>query len=146
VTRRHRNARIQCLDPYAELCELIERWVVYDIKSATGGLGYPRKSLDFTMIYSPASSIDPTGYSAEDHGAVAKVVNTLSEADPKLFAAVAMYYKPWMIESFKERGYPSAPDQTFYNRLVRAHAWMLSELLEIAPEYMKRFRAPCTAA
>lgn len=146
MTRRHRNARIQCLDPYAELCELIERWVIYDLKSATGGLGYPRKSLDFTMIYSPASSIDPTGYSAEDHGAVAKIVATLSEADPKLFAAVAMYYKPWMIESFKERGFPTAPDQTFYNRLVRAHAWMLSELMDVAPEYMKRFHGACTTA
>lgn len=146
MTRRQRNARIQCLDPYTELCELIERWVVYDLKSATGGLGYPAKSLDFTFIQSPASSIDPTGYSAQDHGAMAAAVHLLAETDGKLFAAVAMYYKPWMIESFKERGFPSAPDQTFYNRLVRGHAWLDSELMNSAPEYMKKIRRACATA
>lgn len=128
MTRRNKNARIQCLDPYVELCELIERWVVYDIKWATGALGYPRKSLDFSFIQSPASSIDPTGYSAQDHGTLAAAVNRLAEEDEKLFAAIAMYYKPWTIRSFEERGYPRAPDQTFYNRLVRGHAWLQSEM------------------
>lgn len=128
MTRRSRNARIQCLDPYAELCELIERWVIYDLKAATGGLGYPRKSLDFSFIQSLASSIDPTGYSAQDHGALAAAVHLLADTDEKLFAAIAMYYKPWMIAGFEARGFPRAPDQTFYNRLVRAHAWLQSEL------------------
>lgn len=146
MTRRARNARIQCLDPYAELCELIERWVIYDLKSATGGLGYPAKSLDFSFIQSPASSIDPTGYSAQDHGDMAEAVNLLSGADSKLFAALAMYYKPWMIESFKERGFPAAPDQTFYNRLVRAHRWLDSELMNSSPAYMKKVRAACVEA
>lgn len=129
MTRRHKNApRLQCLDPYADLCELIDRWVVRDIKYITGSLGYPRKSLDFSFIQSPASSIDPTGYSAQDHGAIVVAVNRLAEEDEPLFAAMAMYYKPWTIPGFQERGFPRAPDQTFYNRLVRAHRWLQSEL------------------
>ena len=140
MTRRNRNARIQCLDPYTELCELIERWVIYDIKACTGALGYPRKSLDFSFIQSPASSIDPTGYAAQDHGDMASVVNRLAETDEKLFAAVAMYYKPWTIVGYEERGFPRAPAQTFYNRLVRAHSWMHSEMLEISPGYMKNIQ------
>lgn len=128
MTRRSRNQRLKCLDPFAELVELIERWVIHDLKYATGGLGYPSKSLDFTMIYSPASSIDPTGYSAEDHSEVASVVMSLAEVDGDLFAAVAMYYKPWMLQSLIDKGYPQAPSQTFYDRLVRAHRWLDSEL------------------
>jgi len=128
MTRRSRNRRIQILDPYAELCELIERWVVYDIKRVTGALGYPRKSLDFSFKYSPASSIDPTGYCAEDHSDIASAVEMLAEIDGKLFAALAMYYRPWTIQAYEERGFPRAPDQTFYNRLLRAHSWLHAEM------------------
>lgn len=128
MTRRKASARIQCLDHYSELCELIERWVVHDLQSVTGGLGYPRKSLDFAFVQSPASSIDPTGYSAEDHRTVEASVLKLAEHDDGLFAAVSMYYKPWTIIGCVARGYPRAPCQTFYDRLVRAHAWLASEL------------------
>jgi hypothetical protein len=129
MTRRHKNAaRLQCLEPYAELCDLITQWVTRDMAEAAGALGYPHQSLQAVNIRVLASSIDPTGYSAQDHAAVANAVNALSLADEKLFAAVAMYYKPWMIPAMVERGHPQAPDQTFYNRLVRAHAWLQSEV------------------
>jgi len=122
--------RLRCLDPYSELCELIERWVIRDIKAAAGALGYPRKSLDFSFIQSPASCIDPTGYSAQDHSVIATAVDRLAHEDESLFATIAMYYKPWTIAGFVERGFPRAPDQTFYNRLVRAHRWLQSEMLD----------------
>lgn len=128
MTRRHRNARLKCLDPYAELCELIERWVIHDLEAASGGLGYPRRSFNAVNIRVLASSIDPTGYSAQDYSQVAESVEALSSADPDLFAALCMYYKPWMLASLIERGYPFAPSQTFYDRLVRAHRWVQSEL------------------
>lgn len=143
MTRRKTSARLQCLDHYAELCELIERWVVHDLKAVTGGLGFPRKSLDFTFIQSQASSIDPTGYSAEDHRTVEASVMRLAEHDDELFAAVSMYYKPWTIIGCVARGYPRAPVQTFYDRLVRAHAWLASELraeLEKRAELRQRER------
>lgn len=128
MTRRHRNARLKCLDPFAELCELIERWVIHDMEAASGGLGYPRRSLNAVNIRVLASSIDPTGYSAQDHRQVAAAVEALGAGDEELFAALCMYYKPWMLVALSERGYPQAPSQTFYDRLVRAHRWVQSEL------------------
>lgn len=128
MTRRNRNCRLKCLDPYTELVELIERWVIHDMEAASGGLGYPRRSLNAVHIQVLASSIDPTGYSAQDYRQVAAAVEALSTADADLFAALCMYYKPWMLLALSERGYPQAPSQTFYDRLVRAHRWVQSEL------------------
>lgn len=128
MTRRSKNARLKCLDHYAELVELIERWVIHDLKEASGGLGYPRTSLHVVNIQVIASSVDPTGYSAEDHRRVADAVQALGREDEKLFAAICMYYKPWMLAALVERGYPQAPSQTFYDRLVRAHRWIESTI------------------
>lgn len=128
MTRRHRNARLKCLDRFTELVELIERWVIHDIKEASGGLGYPSQSLHVSNIRVLASSIDPTGYSAEDHRQVADAVHALAGTDADLFAAICMYYKPWMLPALIARGFPAAPSQTFYDRLVRAHTWVQSEL------------------
>ncbi|WP_295986445.1 hypothetical protein [uncultured Variovorax sp.] len=128
MTRRERNSRLKCLDPYAELSDLISSWVRHDLHAATGGLGYPSHSLNFDRVQVHASSIDPTGYCARDHSLVAASVNALAATDGNLFAALAMYYKPWMIESLKDRGFPMAPSQTFYDRLVRAHAWVQSTM------------------
>lgn len=129
MTRRNRNARLKCLDPYTELVELIERWVIHDLHAASGGLGYPRRSLHVASIQVLASSIDPTGYSAEDHRHVAEAVEALGAAEEKLFAALCMYYKPWMRAALLQRGFPEAPNQTFYDRLVRAHSWVESTIL-----------------
>lgn len=134
MTRRHKNARLKCLDPYTELVELIERWVIHDLHEASGSLGYPRQSLQVANIRVLASSIDPTGYSAEDHRVVAEAVESLGATDDKLFAAVCMYYKPWMLRALAERGYPEAPTQTFYDRLVRAHSWIDSTICAKRPQ------------
>lgn len=128
MTRRNRNSRLKCLDPYTELVELIERWVMHDLEAASGGLGYPRRSLNAVNIRVLASSIDPTGYSAQDYRQVGAAVEALAPADPDLFAALSMYYKPWMLRALIDRGYPFAPSQTYYDRLVRAHRWVQSEL------------------
>lgn len=133
MTRRHKNARLKCLDAYTELVEMIERWVIHDLHAATGGLGYPRQSLQVASIQVLASSIDPTGYSAQDHRHVAEAVEALGKTDDKLFAAICMYYKPWMLRDLIARGYPEAPSQTFYDRLVRAHSWIDSTICAKKP-------------
>lgn len=133
MTRRHKNARLKCLDPYTELVELIERWVIHELHEASGGLGYPRSSLKVISVQVMASSIDPTGYSAQDHSHVADAVEELGKTDDKLFAAICMYYKPWMLPSLIQRGYPEAPSQTFYDRLVRAHSWLESAVCAKRP-------------
>lgn len=120
--------RLRILDDYADLCSLLDRWVIHQMHSVAGGLGFPRKSLDFSYIQSPASSIDPTGYAAEDHRDTDKAFDSLCKADLELAAAIKMHYMPWSTKALIEEGYPFAPHQTYYDRLVRAHRWMESEL------------------
>lgn len=123
--------RLRILDEHADLCSLIERWVLYQFLSVCGGLGYPRKSLDFSYKSSPASSIDPTGYAVQDHRDIEAAMKKLAETDIDLYAAVKMYYMPWTIRGLQADGYPFAPDQTYYNRLQRAHRWLSSEMRDI---------------
>lgn len=132
--------RLRILDEYADLCSLMERWVIHQMKSVTGGLGYPRKSLDFSYIQSPASSIDPTGYSAEDHTDTDLAFENLCKADSELAAAIKMHYMPWAIEELVKAGYPFSPDKTYYNRLKRAHVWLGSELRQILAKRKEKYR------
>jgi len=126
--------RLKILESHSDLCALLDRWVIHQMKSVTGGLGYPHKSLDFSYIQSPASSIDPTGYSAEDHGDTDTAFANLCDSDLKLAAAIKMHYMPWTIPALVHEGYPTAPLQTYYDRLVRAHVWMESELYRVLAE------------
>lgn len=132
--------RLKILESHADLCALLDRWVIHQMKSVTGGLGYPRKSLDFSYIQSPASSIDPTGYSAEDHTDTDKAFDNLCSADMCLAAAIKMHYMPWSIAALMGEGYPFSPDKTYYNRLVRAHVWLESELFRVLEERKSKNR------
>ena len=116
--------RLKCLDDYADLCSMLERWVTYTMRSVTNSLGYPRKSLDFSFVHSPASSIDPTGCSIEDHRDLEMALEALAEKKPEFSAAVRMYYMPWIVPNLTVLGYPFAPDQTYYNRLKGGHSWL----------------------
>ncbi len=120
--------RLKILDSYSDLCSMLDRWVIHQLKSVAGGLGYPRKSLDFAYVTSPASSVDPTGYSAEDHAELEIALDSLAKEDGELFAAIKMHYMPWTIIALQGNGYPFAPHQTYYDRLKRAHAWLHSEM------------------
>ena len=132
--------RLKLLDAHADLCSMLERWVIHQIHSLTGGLGYPRKSLDFSYVTSPASSIDPTGFSAEDHRDTEQAFQNLCEADQDLAAAIKMYYMPWTIRALEDAGYPVAPNQTYYDRLKRAHQWMESEMSSILATRRESFQ------
>ena len=132
--------RLKLLDTHADLCALIERWAQ---RSIDGPGGYPRVSLNFSSVTSPASSIDPTGCSAQDHRDIDAAMDKIAKADMELFAALKMYYMPWVIISFVHAGYPCAPNQTFYDRLKRAHVWLESELrqcIENRREQAKAYR------
>ena len=132
--------RLKILESHADLCALLDRWVIHQMKSVSGGLGYPRKSLDFAYIQSPASSIDPTGYAAEDHSDTDAAFASLCAAYLQLAAAIKMHYMPWTVMALMGEGYPFSPDKTFYNRLVRAHVWMESELFRVLEERKSKNR------
>jgi hypothetical protein len=133
--------RLKILETHADLCALLDRWVIHQMKSVTGGLGYPRKSLDFAYIQSPASSIDPTGYAAEDHSDTDTAFDNLCRDDHELAAAIKMHYMAWTIPALIAQGYPVGPSQTYYDRLKRAHVWLESELRAVLAARKAKFIA-----
>lgn len=124
------SRRLAILDRYSDLCKLIEMWVIHEVQSTAGSLGYPKKSPGFGEGQArQAGYVDPTGYSAWDHRAVARAIDKLAEHDAELFAAVKMYYMAWTVAPLVAQGFPFPPvrSQTYYDRLERAHAWLQSE-------------------
>ena len=112
----------------AWLVSLLNQWAIHSLRSETGGLGFASGSSWMRGLKSsPASSIDPTGYAARDFRDVDAAMDTLRRDQPKLWAAVNMYYKPWVVDSFKAEGYPHG-NSTFWERLERGHreiAWFM---------------------
>jgi len=124
------SRRLAILDRYADLVKLIEMWVIHEVQATAGSLGYPKKSAGFGEGQArQAGYVDPTGYSAWDHRAVERALDNLMKHDRDLYAAVQMYYKPWTIRELMDLGFPFPPvrHKTYYDRLERAHAWLLSE-------------------
>lgn len=122
------SRRLAILDKYADLCKLIEMWVVHEIQATAGSLGYPRQSAGFGQGQRiQAGYVDPTGYSAWDHRAISRSIESLANTDKNLFAAIKMYYMAWTIKELSENGYPFSPAKTYYERLQRAHVWLDSE-------------------
>lgn len=124
------SRRLAILDRYADLCRLLETWVVHEVQATAGTLGYPRQAAGFGQgQVRQAGYVDPTGYSAWDHRAVARSVDALAHADRDLYAAVQCYYMPWTVQGLVDEGFPFPPirSQTYYDRLERAHAWLQSE-------------------
>ena len=124
------SRRLAILDRYADLCKLIEMWVIHEVQATAGSLGYPKQSAGFGQgQVKQAGYVDPTGYSAWDHRAVARAVDNLSKVDRDLYAAVQCYYMPWTVKELMEMGFPFPPvrHKTYYDRLERAHAWLQSE-------------------
>jgi hypothetical protein len=112
--------RIQ-IEP-AWLVSLLNQWALHDLRSQTGGLGYASGSSWMRgMKSSPASSIDPTGYSARDYRDIESAMSDLMANGTNLWAAVMMYYRPWCVAAFKTEGYPFQTS-TYYDRLHRGHA------------------------
>jgi hypothetical protein len=94
---------------------------MHDLRSQTGGLGYASGSSWMRGLKSsPASSIDPTGYSARDFRDVEAAMDDLRQHGVNLWAALMMYYRPWVIQAFRDEGYPFQTS-TYYDRLHRAH-------------------------
>jgi hypothetical protein len=120
--------RLKILNEYADLCSLIEKWVMHEMHKVTGSLGYPKKSAVFSLIIKGGEHQDPTGFNCKDFTDIAQVFERLCEQEHELGAAVKMHYMHWTILALQQSGYPFAPDQTYYNRLKRGHAWMYSEL------------------
>ena len=124
------SRRLAILDRYADLCKLIEMWVIHEVQATAGTLGYPKQSPGFGQgQVRQAGYVDPTGFSAWDHRAIERALNALMEQDKDLYAAVQCYYKPWTVKDLIAAGYPFPPirAQTYYDRLERAHGWLQSE-------------------
>lgn len=127
----------------AWLVSLLNQWALHDLRSQTGGLGYASGSSWMRGLKSsPASSIDPTGYSARDFRQVEQAMDSLRSSGTNLWAALMMYYRPWVVEAFKEEGYPFQTT-TYYERLHRGHAevWRLMEGYRITVRRMVEERA-----
>lgn len=106
----------------AWLVSLLNQWALHDLRSQTGGLGFASGSSWMRGLKSsPASSIDPTGYAARDFRTVESAMTELMQTGTNLWAALMMYYRPWVIDAFKAEGYPFQTS-TFYERLHRGHA------------------------
>ena len=104
------------------LVSLLNQWAKHDLRTQTGGLGYASGSSWMRGLKSsPASSIDPTGYAARDFRDIEAAMDDLRESGTNLWAAVTMYYKPWVVAAFRDEGYPFATS-TYYDRLHRGHA------------------------
>jgi hypothetical protein len=110
------------------LVALLGAWARHDLKSESGGLGFASGSSWMQGLKSsPASSIDPTGWAAGDFRDLEASMDRLLEAERELWAAVTMYYKPWVIRAFVDEGFPFQ-NGTYYDRLHRAHAWLATEM------------------
>ena len=124
------SRRLAILDRYSDLCKLIEMWVIHEVQATAGTLGYPKQSPGFGQgQVRQAGYVDPTGFSAWDHRAIARAVDALAQTDRDLYAAVQCYYMPWTVQSLVDAGFPFPPirAQTYYDRLERAHGWLQSE-------------------
>lgn len=105
----------------AWLVSLLNQWAIHDLRSQTGGLGYASGSSWMRGLKSsPASSIDPTGYAARDFRDVESAMEDLRENGLNLWAALMMYYRPWVVAAFQHEGYPFQTS-TYYDRLHRGH-------------------------
>lgn len=105
----------------AWLVSLLNQWAIHDLRSQTGGLGYASGSSWMRGLKSsPASSIDPTGYAARDFRDVEAAMEDLRTNGINLWAALMMYYRPWVVAAFQGEGYPFQTS-TYYDRLHRGH-------------------------
>jgi hypothetical protein len=97
------------------LVSLLNQWAISEIPGRqlgyASGCGWMRG-----LKSSPASSIDPTGYSVRDFGDLVTALEALLADRQNYWAAVMMYHKPWVVTAFKEEGYPFN-DSTYYARL-----------------------------
>jgi hypothetical protein len=113
------------------LVSLLAQWAKHDLRTQTGGLGYASGSSWMRGLKSsPASSIDPTGYSARDFRDVEAAMEDLRQTGTNLWAALMMYYRPWVIAAFQAEGYPFQTS-TYYERLHRAHTEVAGQMEQI---------------
>jgi hypothetical protein len=113
----------------AWLVSLLSQWAIHDLRSQTGGLGYASGSSWMRGLKSsPASSIDPTGYAARDFGDVEQAMDWLRESHLNQWAAVNMYHKAWVIDTFRREGFPFQ-NTTYFDRLHKGYS-LLGHFIE----------------
>jgi hypothetical protein len=103
------------------LVSLMCQWARHELAVQDKTLGYASGSSWMRGLKSsPASCIDPTGYSARDFRLLDAALEDLRINGVNLWASMMMYYKPWVVRSFQAEGYPFA-NSTYYDRLHRGH-------------------------
>jgi hypothetical protein len=111
------------------LVSLMCQWVRRQEDLQGGALGYPSQAAFLTVGRSTAAHTDPTGFSAKEFDELERTLESCRVDETSLWAALMMYYKPWVIESFKAEGWPFAPNRIYWENLVRAHEWVSSRIL-----------------
>lgn len=102
------------------LVSLMCQWARRIASEENGGLGYPKKAAFLTIGFSKSAKTDPTEFSAKDYSDLNAALAYLCENEFPRWAAMMMYYKPWVIPAFQAEGWPFG-NQTYYNRLHAAH-------------------------
>jgi hypothetical protein len=101
------------------LVSLLNQWAIGQIPGRQ--LGYASGSSWMRGLKSsPASSIDPTGYSVRDYGDLETALQALLDSRQNYWAAVMMYHKPWVVRAFRDEGYPFE-NSSYYDRLHRGY-------------------------
>lgn len=124
----------------AWLVGLLNQWARRELASIDRTLGFASGSSWMRGLKSsPASSIDPTGYAARDFRELEKGLERLCDEGRVQWAALMMYYKPWVVRAFQEEGYPFGREsKTYYNRLHEGHRMLAG--------YMDEYRQIVEAA
>lgn len=106
------------------LVALMTRWA-----SRRPAIGYPTKSTGFSERTSGGyDHSTPMDFCADDYTDLEAALNVLREIKPEQFAAMMMYYKPWVIKSLQAEGHAFG-NSTYYQRLHAAHSFVATKLL-----------------
>ena len=111
------------------LVSLMCQWAVREWQGLHGALGFPRKSAGFSEKTTGGyNHSNPTALSFKDFRDLQDSLEGLRMAHVDLWAAMMMYYQPWVVEAFKEQGYPFE-NSSYYHRLHRAHR-LLADMID----------------
>lgn len=108
----------------AWLVSLMSRWSLRQLRGETSALGYPSKAAGFSEKTTGGySHTNPTAFGVEDFRDLDAALKDLCVNRQWQFAAMMMYYKPWIVQNMKGEGYPFN-DSTYYKRLHSAHEYV----------------------
>lgn len=100
------------------------RWAIRQLRGESSALGYPAKAAGFSEKTTGGyNHSNPTAFGIEDFRDLDEALQLLCNERKWQFAAMMMYYKPWIVVEMKAEGYPFG-NSTYYQRLHSAHDYV----------------------